>query len=64
MIRYDKLWTILKKRNIDIDAFLKELRFDEKYIERIKNGEPITSVHLKKICSFLDVKLYEIIEFV
>lgn len=64
MIRYEKLWQLLKKKHIDVDEFLKYLRFDDYYIERIKNGDPITSSHLNRICCYLDVKLYEIIEFV
>lgn len=64
MIRYEKLWKILKNKHIDVDEFLKYLRFDEYYIDKIKRGEPVTSVHLNRICCFLDVKLYEVIEFV
>lgn len=64
MCSYKKLLNILEKENIDLDEFLRYLEIDDHAIKKIKSDEIVETIYLKMISDYLDVKLYEIIEFV
>lgn len=64
MCSYKKLLNILEKENIDLDELLRYLEIDDHVIKKIKSDEIVETIYLKMISAYLDVKLYEIIEFV
>ncbi len=64
MIKYDRLWETMKKKNISTYYLREKSGIDSKTVRRLKANENIEIKTLDKLCYVLDCKLEDIAEFV
>jgi len=63
MIRFDKLWVVMKEKNISTYYLREKSGIDSKTIRRLKANENIETKTLDKLCSVLECKLEDIAEY-
>ena len=64
MIRFDKLWITMKNKDFSTYKLREKCGIDSKTIRRLKANENIETKTLDKICSALNCRIEDIIEFV
>ena len=64
MIIYDRLWTLLKEKNISQYALINKYGFSPAQITRLKHNEVIKTSTIDKLCILLDCSVNDIMEFV
>ena len=63
MIRFDKLWETMKKKNISTYQLREQCGIDSKTVRRLRANENIETKTLDKLCTILDCRLEDIAEF-
>lgn len=64
MIRYDKLWETMEKKQVTIYWLREKCGFDRKTIRRLKANENTETKTLNKLCTALECRLEDIAEYV
>lgn len=64
MIIFDKLWQTMKEKGISTYKLREECGIDSKTIRRLKANENMETKTLNKLCSALNCKIDDIMEFV
>lgn len=64
MIVFDKLWITMKERGFSTYRLREQCGIDSKTVRRLKANENIETKTLDKICSALDCRIEDIMEFV
>lgn len=64
MIKFDKLWETMEKRNISTYALRERCGIDSKTVRRLKANENMETKTLNKLCAVLDCTLSDIAEYV
>lgn len=63
MFKFDRLFLTMKKKGVSTYRLREECGIDSKTVRRLKANENIEMKTLYKICSFLDCKIEDIVEF-
>lgn len=63
MISYDRLWNYMKKNEISQYKILNE-GISHSTLTRMKRNQPVRTDTLDKLCSILDCKIEDIIEYI
>ena len=64
MIRFDKLWKTMEKKQVSTYYLRERCDIDSKTIRRLKANDNIETKTLNKLCEVLDCRLEDIAEFV
>ena len=64
MIRFDKLWVTMEKKNVTTYQLREQCGIDSKTVRRLKANENMETKTLNKLCNFLDCSLEDIAEFI
>ena len=64
MIRFDRLWVTMEKKNVTTYQLREHCGIDSKTIRRLKANENMETKTLNKLCTYLDCPLEDIAEFV
>ena len=64
MIRFDRLWETMDKKQVTTYQLREQCGIDSKTIRRLKANDNIETKTLNKLCSVLQCTLDEIAEFV
>lgn len=64
MIIFDKLWNIMKEKGVSTYKLREECGIDSKTIRRLKANENMETKTLNKLCSVLNCKIEDIMEYV
>ena len=64
MIVFDKLWKTMEEKGVSTYKLREECGIDSKTVRRLKANDNIETKTLNKLCSFLDCKIEDIMEFV
>lgn len=64
MIKFDKLWETMKKKQVSTYQLRESCGIDSKTIRRLKANENIETKTLNKLCVALSCKLEDIAEYV
>ena len=64
MIRFDKLWAMMRERKISTYQLREKCGIDSKTVRRLKDNENIETKTLNKLCAILQCKLEDIAEYV
>ena len=64
MIKFDKLWEIMKKKGISTYTLREQYEFDSKTINRMRKNMSTTTYTLNKFCAILNCSLSEIAEYI
>ena len=63
MIVYDKLWDMMKKREISTYRLSESHGFNTKTIAKLRQNGTVTTQTLNKLCTILDCELSDIAEY-
>lgn len=64
MIRFDKLWVTMDKKNVSTYQLRESCGIDSKTIRRLRANENIETKTLNKLCAALDCQLEDIAEYI
>ena len=64
MIRFDRLWKLMEKRQLSTYYLREKSGVDSNVIRRLRNNESLETKTLDKLCKALDCKLEDIAEYV
>ena len=64
MIKFDRLWKTMEKKNISTYYLREKSGIDSKTIRRLRANDNIETKTLDKLCIALECKLEDIAEFV
>lgn len=64
MIKFDKLWEIMKQKNVSTYQLREKCGIDSKTIRRLRANENMETKTLDKLCTVLDCRIEDIVEFV
>ncbi len=64
MIKYDKLWETMRKKNISQYALIHQYKISTGQLDRLRKNAPISTNTLNTLCLILDCSLSDIAEFV
>ncbi len=62
MIVYDKLWDFLKKNNVTQYRLI-SLGISHSTLTRLKRNKPVSTETIDKLCTILECKIEDIVEF-
>ena len=64
MIIFDKLWKTMKEKGISTYKLREECGIDSKTVRRLKANENIETKTINKLCSALNCRVEDIMEFI
>lgn len=64
MIVFDKLWQVMEQKGVSTYKLREECGIDSKTIRRLKANENIETKTLNKLCSVLNCKIEDIMEYI
>lgn len=64
MIKYDRFWKTLKEKGISQYNLVTDYNISKSLLQRLRNNEGISTHSLDMLCSILDCRIEDIIEFV
>jgi DNA-binding Xre family transcriptional regulator len=64
MIKYDKLWDTLKKKNVSQYSLIKDYGVDKAQLQRLRDNMVVKTIILNRLCSILDCRIEDIMEYV
>ena len=64
MISFERLWKTMKEKGISTYVLREKCGIDSKTVRRLKANENVETKTLDKLCSVLDCKIEDIIEYV
>ena len=64
MICYDRLWALMKEKQISTYMLREQCGIDSKTVRRLKANENTETKTLNKLCAFLNCRLEDIAEFI
>lgn len=63
LIKFDKLWQTMKKREITTYTLREKYNIEGRTIRRLKANDNVTTDTLNKLCEILNCRLDEIVEY-
>lgn len=64
MIIYDKLWATMEKKGFTTYKLREKCGIDSKTVRRLRANENIETKTLNRLCSVLDCKIEDIMEYI
>ena len=64
MIRYDRLWETMKKKNVTTYTLRVIHKMSHSTVQSLQANKPVTTYTLDRLCEILDCKLEDIAEYV
>lgn len=64
MIVFDKLWETMKNKGVSTYTLREKCGIDSKTVRRLRANENVETKTLDKICTVLDCRIEDIIEFI
>lgn len=64
MIKYDKLWITLKKKNISQYKLINYYGVDKAQLQRLRDNEIVKTLIINSLCRILDCNVEDIMEYV
>lgn len=64
MFKFDRLFATMDKKGVSTYRLREECGIDSKTVRRLKANQNIEMKTLDRICTFLDCKIEDVVEFV
>ena len=64
MISYRPLYKTLKEKGITTYKLINDFNISRSLLDRLKHNKPITTVTLNDLCTYLDCRVEDILEYV
>lgn len=63
MILFNKLWQVMKEKNVSQYKLINEYNISPSQLTRLKRNESVSTNTLDKFCNILNCDLFDIIEY-
>ncbi len=63
MIVYDRLWKIMRERDVSQYRLIKEYHFSTGQLDRLRKNADVSTFTLNRLCKILHCKLEDIAEY-
>ena len=63
MIRFDRLWVTMEKKQVSIYQLREKTGMDRKTIQRLRKNKIVSTTTLDRICTALGCRVDEIMEY-
>lgn len=63
MIKYDRLWSTLKEKNISQYKLIKDYGIDKSQLHRLRHNMVVKTLILDTLCRILDCQIEDIMEY-
>ena len=63
MIKYDRLWSTLKEKNISQYKLIKDYGIDKSQLHRLRHNMVVKTLILDTLCRILDCRVEDIMEY-
>ena len=64
MIKYDRLWITLKKKDISQYKLIHVYNIDKAQLHRLRKNMVVKTIILDRLCSILECNIEDIVEYV
>lgn len=64
MIKYDRLWSTLKEKNISQYTLIKDYGIDKAQLHRLRKNMVVKTIILNNLCRILKCRIEDIMEYV
>ena len=64
MIKYDRLWTTLREKNISQYSLIKDYGIDKAQLHRLRKNMVVKTLIINRLCNILDCHVEDIMEYV
>lgn len=64
MIKFDKLWEVMKEKGVSTYQLREKCGIDSKTIRRLRANDNMETKTLNKLCNVLNCKLEDIAEYI
>lgn len=64
MIKYDRLWVTLKKKNISQYKLIKDYGIDKSQLQRLRKNMIVKTLIINCLCTILNCQIEDIMEFI
>lgn len=64
MISYEPLWRTMKAKNMTTYRLIKEYSFSRGTLDALKQGRHISTATLNRICTILDCRVEDVLEYI
>lgn len=64
MIKYDRLWVTIKKKNLSQYKLINEYGIDKAQLQRLRKNMVVKTIILNRLCQILDCQIEDIMEYV
>ena len=64
MITYDRLWKTLKTKGITQYKLIREYHISCGQLDRLRKNENVSTYTLNQLCSILDCRIEDIVEYI
>ncbi|MDE7477307.1 MAG: helix-turn-helix transcriptional regulator [Lachnospiraceae bacterium] len=64
MIKYDRLWVTIKKKNLSQYRLIKDYGIDKAQLQRLRKNMVVKTLILNNLCRILDCQIEDIMEYV
>lgn len=64
MIKFDRLWETMRQKGISTYVLREKSGIDSKTVRRLRANENVETKTLDKLCTALDCRLEDIVEFI
>lgn len=64
MIVFDKLWKVMEQKNMTTYMLREKCGIDSKTVRRLRNNENMETKTLNKLCTILNCKVEDIVEYI
>lgn len=64
MIKYDRLWITIKKKNLSQYRLIKDYGIDKAQLQRLRKNMIVKTLILNNLCKILDCQIEDIMEYV
>ena len=64
MIKYDRLWSTIKKKNISQYSLIKDYGIDKAQLHRLRQNMVVKTIIINTLCQILDCRIQDIMEYV
>lgn len=64
MIKYDRLWITIKKKNLSQYKLINDYGIDKAQIQRLRKNMIVKTIILNRLCQILECQIEDIMEYV
>lgn len=64
MIKYDRLWITIKKKNLSQYKLINDYGIDKAQLQRLRKNMIVKTIILNRLCQILECQIEDIMEYI